>query len=125
MDDPERTNTETLSNVIETIHVFVDGLSGIIDAWDTFSRTEIALFTTHAPDKLRWPAILTRITRSMSELDRLRRVLMTKKERFKFKLESVSAVSSGIVVISYQFTFNFFLVSTYDVRTEIIYHNPI
>jgi hypothetical protein len=92
-DDRERTNTQTLSNVIETIHIFVDCLSGIIDAWETFSRTEMALFTRHAPDKLKWPAILKSITRNMSELDRLRKLLITKRERFRFKLESVSFFS--------------------------------
>lgn len=93
------TNTETLSNVIETIHIFVDCLSGIIDAWNTFSRTEIVLFTTHAPDKLTWPEILTRITRSMSELERLRRVLITKRERFRFKLESVSTLPTTVATL--------------------------
>jgi hypothetical protein len=48
------------------------------------------LFTRHAPDKLAWPAILTNITRNMAELERLRKLLITKRERFKFKLESVS-----------------------------------
>jgi hypothetical protein len=89
-DDRQRTNTQTLSNVIETIHIFVDRLSGIIDAWETFSSTEIMLFTRHAPDKLTWPEMLTSITRSISELERLRKLLITKRERFKFKLESVS-----------------------------------
>jgi hypothetical protein len=90
VDDAQRTNTETLSNVIETTHIFVDCLSGIIDSWETFSRTDIALFTRHAQDKLKWPEILTKINRNISELDRLRKLLITKRERFKFKLESVS-----------------------------------
>jgi hypothetical protein len=90
VDDPQRTNTETISNVIETIHVFVDCLSGIVDAWEMFSRSEIMLFTRHAPEKLTWPEILARITRNMSEVERLRKLLITKRERFKFKLESVS-----------------------------------
>lgn len=99
-DDEQRTNTQTLSNVIETIHVFVDCLSGITDAWETFSRSEIALFTRHAPEKIKWPEILFRINRNMSELNRLRRLLITKRELFRFKLESVSNVS--IVPCVYQ-----------------------
>jgi hypothetical protein len=69
-------------------------LSGTVDAWETFSRTEIALFTRHAPDKLAWPVILIRITRNISELDRLRKLLITKRERFVFKLQSVSLFHS-------------------------------
>jgi hypothetical protein len=38
-----------------------------------------------------------RITRNMSELDRLRKLLMTKRDRFKSKLESVSHFSSALV----------------------------
>ncbi|KAH8731156.1 hypothetical protein GQ44DRAFT_605115, partial [Phaeosphaeriaceae sp. PMI808] len=90
-DDGDRTNTQTLSNVIETIHIFVDCLGGIIDSWGMFSRNEILFFTRHAPEKLDWPPILSKITRNMSELDRLRNLLLTKKERLKFKLESYVA----------------------------------
>jgi hypothetical protein len=84
------TNTRTISNAIETIHVFVDCLGGIIDAWNTFSSTEVILFTNYAPDNLAWHAILIRISRNISSLDRLRRLLITKRERFNFKLQSVS-----------------------------------
>ncbi|KAF2833220.1 hypothetical protein CC86DRAFT_279597 [Ophiobolus disseminans] len=90
-DDRQRTHTQTLSNVIETIHIFVDCLSGIVDAWADFSRTEIALFTRHAPDKPKWPGILARIARNISELERLRNLLIAKRERFRFKLESYVA----------------------------------
>ncbi|EAT85647.2 hypothetical protein SNOG_06996 [Parastagonospora nodorum SN15] len=90
-DDDQRKHTQTLSNVIETIHTFVDCISGIIDAWESFSRHEIVLFTRHAPEKLKWPDMLTRINRNMTELDRLRKLLITKRELFRSKLESYVA----------------------------------
>ncbi|PVH98792.1 hypothetical protein DM02DRAFT_681135 [Periconia macrospinosa] len=37
-DDSKRTHTQTLSNVIETIQIFVDCISCITDAWDTFCK---------------------------------------------------------------------------------------
>lgn len=88
-DDNRRTNTKTLSNVIETVQILVDCISGIVDAWESFNHTEIALFTKHAPEKLVWPDILMRISRNIAELDRLRKLLLTKRDRFKFKLDSV------------------------------------
>ncbi|KAH3952389.1 hypothetical protein HBH98_175250 [Parastagonospora nodorum] len=93
-DDDQRKHTQTLSNVIETIHTFVDCISGIIDAWESFSRHEIVLFTRHAPEKLKWPDMLMQINRNMTELDRLRKLLITKRELFRSKLESLHTVSS-------------------------------
>lgn len=84
------TTTRTINTVIDTIHTFVDCLSGIIDAWDAFSRTEIAYFTTHAPDKLQYPQLLIAITRNVAELERMRKLLITKRERFIIRVESVS-----------------------------------
>ncbi|KAI8936255.1 hypothetical protein NX059_006677 [Plenodomus lindquistii] len=84
----------TLSTIIETIQIFVDAINGTIDAWETFYRTQIALFTVHARDKPTWPDILDSIIRSISELMRLRNLLLRKKQRFRFKLESSHNVSS-------------------------------
>ncbi|KAF2869771.1 hypothetical protein BDV95DRAFT_497619 [Massariosphaeria phaeospora] len=90
-DDPSRTHTETLSNVIETVQIFVDCISAIIDAWDTFYRNQISFFTTFARDKPTWPRIIDSIIRSMAELDRLRKLLLTKRDRFRFKFDSYVA----------------------------------
>jgi hypothetical protein len=89
-DDDTLPHTKTISNVIETIHIFVDSIGGTIAAWDNFNSTQILLFTLHARDKPLWPALLDSISRNIDELRRLRRLLDTKRERFKFKLESVS-----------------------------------
>jgi hypothetical protein len=89
-DDHTLSHTKTISNVTETIHIFADCISGIIDAWDNFKNTQILLFTLHARDKPLWPGLLDSIARNIDELRRLRRLLDTKRERFKFKLESVS-----------------------------------
>jgi hypothetical protein len=78
-----------ISDIIETIQTFVDYISGIVDAWNTFSRTELALFTTYARDKVTWPNQIININRSIMELDQLQKLLLTKRERFKFKLDSV------------------------------------
>jgi hypothetical protein len=121
VDDAQRTNTETLSNVIETIHIFVDCLSGITDAWEAFSRTEIALFTRHAQDKPTWPAILTRINRNMSELDRLRKLLLTKRERFRFKLESVSSFR---IQTPFSFSTNSTTLYDYDTKASRLSQSP-
>jgi hypothetical protein len=88
-DDHTLSHTKTISNVTETIHIFADCISGIIDAWDNFKNTQILLFTLHARDKPLWPGLLDSIARNIDELRRLRRLLDTKRERFKFKLESV------------------------------------
>jgi len=84
------TNTKTISRVIETIQTFVDCISGIVDAWDTFKYTGLSFFRQHAPEKIEWPPIISTIVGNIAELDRLRKLLLTKRERFKFKLESVS-----------------------------------
>lgn len=65
-------------------------MSGIVDAWDNFYDTRIFLFTVHARDKPLWPGLIDEILRNIVELRRLRRLLETKRGRFKFKLESVS-----------------------------------
>jgi hypothetical protein len=88
-DNKNQALTRALSNVIETVQIFVDCINGIIDAWNTFYHTQISLFTLHARDKPDWPGILDRIIRSVSELVRLRNLLLTRRERFKFKLDSV------------------------------------
>ncbi|KAJ4367494.1 hypothetical protein N0V83_007077 [Neocucurbitaria cava] len=93
-DDKERTNTKTLSNVIETIHIFVDCMEGIVDSWRTFHRSEMAMFTKHAPEKLTWPGIIARIDRHITELDGMRKLLLNKRDRFKSKLDSLHTVSS-------------------------------
>lgn len=80
----------TISNVIGTIQIFVDGIGGIIDAWDNFYSTQISLFTIHARDKTVWPNLLDGSIRNIIELRRLRRLLETKRERLQFKLNSVS-----------------------------------
>lgn len=36
-----------------------------------------------------WPVMLTDIDRNIKELERLQKLLLTKRERFKFKLDSV------------------------------------
>ncbi|KAF1956056.1 hypothetical protein CC80DRAFT_413860 [Byssothecium circinans] len=90
-DDRKRTHTQTLSNVIETIQIFVDCISGVIIAWETFQKTQISFFTIHAREKLEYPRRIDNIIRHMAELERLKRLLITKRERFKFKLNSYVA----------------------------------
>jgi hypothetical protein len=46
-----RANAKTLSHVIETIQIFVDCISDIVDSWDTFGRAELLLFTKYAAGK--------------------------------------------------------------------------
>jgi hypothetical protein len=94
-DDNRRTNTRTISTVIETAQVFIDSISGIVDAWDTFNRTELWIFTTYLPERSIWPTYVKVIVRNVAELDRLRKLLLTKRDRFKFKLESVSSRTPG------------------------------
>ena len=72
----------------------MDSIGGTLDAWEDFYNSQIALFTVHARDKPTWPALLDRIIRNIVELRRLRRLLETKRNRFKFKLESVSQLCS-------------------------------
>lgn len=79
-----------MSDVINTIQTFADSIGSIIEAWNAFHRTQISLFTIHAPEKLNWPQLLDNIIRQISELARLRRLLLTQRERFKFKLDSVN-----------------------------------
>jgi hypothetical protein len=67
VDKEDRTYTKEINYVIETIHVFVDCLS-------------------------MWPTLLIAITRNIAELERMRKLLITKRERFRFKLESVSSI---------------------------------
>ncbi|KAF7676901.1 hypothetical protein GT037_005113 [Alternaria burnsii] len=93
-DDNKRTNTRTISDVIETAQLFIDGISGITDAWDTFSRTELEIFTTYLPDRSTWPTYINIIVRNIAELDRLRKLLLIRRDHFKFKLDSLHTVSS-------------------------------
>ncbi|KAJ8114938.1 hypothetical protein OPT61_g3298 [Boeremia exigua] len=93
-DDADLQHTKTISNVIETVQIFVDCIGGTVEFWDNLYKTQISLFTTHARDKPLWPALLDRIVRNVLELRRLRRLLETKRDRFKFKLESLHTVSS-------------------------------
>ncbi|CAO2650561.1 Nn.00g018530.m01.CDS01 [Neocucurbitaria sp. VM-36] len=93
-DDNKRTNTKTLSNVLETIHIFVDCIEGTVDSWNTFRRSEISLFTKHAPERPTWREIIARIDRHITELDGMRKLLLTQRNRFKSKLESLHTVSS-------------------------------
>ena len=90
-DDNKRTNTRTISDVIETTQVFIDSLGGIVDAWETFHGTELSLFTSYIPERSIWPTYINSIMRNIAELDRLRKILLTKRDRFKFKLDSVSS----------------------------------
>jgi hypothetical protein len=82
-------------DIMDTTHILVNSLSGIIDAWETFSRDDIELFTTYAPDALRlkWSVRLSCIKRNVSELERLRKLLLTRQEHLSRKLESVSIFS--------------------------------
>lgn len=93
-DDNRRSSMKTLSNIIETTQIFIDCISAIVDAWAMFSRNELSLFTKHASDKRIWPELIVNIKRHISELDRLRRLLLTKREHFQFKLDSLHRVSS-------------------------------
>ncbi|CAN9186208.1 unnamed protein product [Alternaria alternata] len=93
-DDNKRTNTRTISDVIETAQLFIDGISGITDAWDTFSRTELVIFTTYLPERSTWPTYINIIIRNVAELDRLRKLLLIRRDHFKFKLDSLHTVSS-------------------------------
>ncbi|KAF2638066.1 hypothetical protein P280DRAFT_529762 [Massarina eburnea CBS 473.64] len=90
-DDDKRTHTQTLSNVIETIQIFVDCISGIASAWDTFNNYQMSFFTVHARDKIEYPRLIDSIVQNLAELERLKRVPMTKSNRFKFKLNSYLA----------------------------------
>ncbi|KAH7355640.1 hypothetical protein BKA66DRAFT_430008 [Pyrenochaeta sp. MPI-SDFR-AT-0127] len=90
-DDNRRSSMKTLSNIIETTQIFIDCISAIVDAWAMFSRNELSLFTKHASDKRIWPELIVNIKRHISELDRLRRLLLTKREHFQFKLDSYVA----------------------------------
>ncbi|KAH6838454.1 hypothetical protein BKA58DRAFT_395667, partial [Alternaria rosae] len=67
-DDNKRTNTRTISDVIET--------------------TQLSLFTSYIPERSLWPNYINSIMRNVAELDRLRKTLLTKRDRFKFKLDS-------------------------------------
>lgn len=67
-------------------------MGGIIDSWEYFCHNGMSLFQVHAPDKLGWPGMISSIVGHIAELDQLRKLLVTKRERFKFKLESVSSI---------------------------------
>jgi hypothetical protein len=59
-----------------------------VDAWKTFQGTQIAYFTTFG--KPEWQALIDKIIQNMSELGRLRSILLNKQERFECKLRNAS-----------------------------------
>jgi hypothetical protein len=89
-DEKDMTHTRTIGHVIETIQIFVDCISSTVEAWDSFRNTGLALFTQHAPEKLTWPSIISQIVGNIAELDSMRKGMIRKRERFRFKLETVS-----------------------------------
>lgn len=117
-DDPELRHTKTISNVIDTIQIFVDCISSIVDAWDNFYNTQISLFTLHARDKPSWPGLLDKIVRNVVELRRLRRLLETKRERFKFKLESVGVLCTFRIALAHKQTASYRLESRPSGRSD-------
>ncbi|KAJ4301838.1 hypothetical protein N0V90_003934 [Kalmusia sp. IMI 367209] len=86
--------TEEYTALIETFnkrmeaYIFVDSISGILDAWAAFRKDQIAFFTTYAHNKTEYPKHLESIFRSIGELSRLRSLLLTHRGRFKSKLEN-------------------------------------
>jgi len=60
-----------------------------------FEKGHISFFTVYALRQNEYSPRLDSIARSMEELDRLRRLLITKRERFKAKLGNVSEPQVG------------------------------
>ncbi|KAF2656663.1 hypothetical protein K491DRAFT_596635, partial [Lophiostoma macrostomum CBS 122681] len=90
-DDPYITHTRVLANVISTIQLFSGYIyiASTLDAWKTFRSTQISYFTTFG--KPEWQIRIDRIIQDMSELERLRNMLLNKQERFECKLRNYIA----------------------------------
>ena len=90
--DPHTTHTPILGNVISKIHLFSGSISGIVDAWETFHATQISYFTTFG--KPEWQLRIDKIAQNIAQLERLRKMLLNKQERFECKLRN-AGISSG------------------------------
>ncbi|KNG51349.1 hypothetical protein TW65_01364 [Stemphylium lycopersici] len=92
--------TTEYSALVETFdkrmdeYIFIDSISGIVDAWETFKRNDILLFTKCTSSSQTWPRHIDTINRNIKSLDRQCKLLIAKRERFKFKLESFHTISS-------------------------------
>ena len=63
-------------------------MDGIVTVWNAFYQTQnIYLIELGKPE---WQNYLNSIVQNMSELDRLRRILLVKQEHFECKLRNVS-----------------------------------
>ncbi|KAF2472112.1 uncharacterized protein BDR25DRAFT_221124, partial [Lindgomyces ingoldianus] len=88
-DDKGKSHTRTLSDVIAKIQLFAGCMKATIDAWDTFYKTQISLFTIFGEQE--WQSRIDNIVQNIVELDRLRGILLTKQHRFESKLASYTA----------------------------------
>ncbi|KAF2189607.1 hypothetical protein K469DRAFT_683025 [Zopfia rhizophila CBS 207.26] len=91
-DDFKRTHTRTLGEVIEKLQLFADSLSATLDAWGAFYNTRISYFTRFG--KPEWQTHIESIVQHMKDLERLRKILLKRLERFRTKLASFSTVSN-------------------------------
>ncbi|OAL50526.1 hypothetical protein IQ07DRAFT_679915 [Pyrenochaeta sp. DS3sAY3a] len=88
-----------LSKVIETIQTFSECIYGTVDSWERFCNGEMSLFTTRVPNQSVWPRMIASISRSVGELDRLRKLLLAKRDTFKLELDGIIlsfVMSSGL-----------------------------
>ena len=96
--DQERTkHTVIMSDVIAKIQLFSSCIGGTIDAWDSFWRTRHRYFTTFG--KAEWQPQIDSIIENMVELARLRKTLLTKRDRFETKLRNVSSYFLDLLFI--------------------------
>ncbi|KAF2120986.1 hypothetical protein BDV96DRAFT_595374 [Lophiotrema nucula] len=91
-DTRDKKHTVTLSDVIAKIQLFASCIDSLIDAWESFWATRQRYFTTFG--KAEWQRPIENINETIMELARLRKLLLTKRDRFETKLRNLSTVSS-------------------------------